>query len=59
MSSGEAVKYLAMAYEEFGHKAVAAALRRHGPNAEKFRVEIRAIELAIQATRAQSSASST
>jgi len=47
----EAVEYLAQAYEEFGYKAVAMALRTHGPNADKFKVEVRAIELAIEHTR--------
>ena len=46
-----AVEYLAQAYEEFGYKAVAMALRTHGPNADKFKVEVRAIQLAIEDTR--------
>jgi len=49
--SSEAVEYLAQAYEASGHKAVAMALRTHGPNADKFKDEVRAIELAIEGTR--------
>lgn len=49
----EALAFLASAYEEMGYKAVAMALRKHGPNADKFKTELRAVELAILHTRAQ------
>jgi alpha-beta hydrolase superfamily lysophospholipase len=49
----KALEFLAAAYEEAGYKAVAMALRKHGPNAAKFKTELRAIELAILTTRAE------
>jgi hypothetical protein len=48
-----ALTFLAAAYEEMGYKAVAMALRKHGPNADKFKTELRAVELAILHTRAE------
>lgn len=51
MTSKPAVEYLASAYEDMGYKVVALALRAHGPNAAKFKVEISAIESAIRGTR--------
>ena len=51
MASSIAVEYLASAYEDMGYKAVAMALRKHGPNAEKFKVEVSAIEAAIRGTQ--------
>jgi hypothetical protein len=48
-----AIDYLATAYAEHGYKAVAQALRTCGPNAEKFKIEIRAIELAMAEIRKQ------
>jgi len=48
-----ALEFLAAAYEEMGHKVVALALRKHGPNAAKFKIELRAVELAILHTRAE------
>lgn len=56
MTSNPAVEYLASAYEEMGYKVVAMALRKHGPNAAKFKVEIKAIETAICSTREQDAA---
>lgn len=53
MADSEAIEYLACAYEERGYKVVAMALRTHGPNAEKFKIEVAAIEAAISATREQ------
>jgi hypothetical protein len=50
MASSVAVEYLASAYERMGYKAVAMALRKHGPNADKFKVEVAAIEAAICGT---------
>lgn len=50
MASDIAVEYLASAYESMGYKAVAMALRKHGPNADKFKVEVSAIEAAIRGT---------
>lgn len=49
----KALEFLATAYEEAGYKAVAMALRKHGPNAAKFKTELRAVELAILSTRAE------
>lgn len=51
-----AIEYLAAAYEDMDHKVVAMALRKHGANAEKFRIELLAIENAIRATREQDAA---
>ena len=53
-----AIDYLATAYAEHGYKAVAQALRACGPNAEKFKIEVRAIELAIAEVRKQAASSS-
>jgi alpha-beta hydrolase superfamily lysophospholipase len=51
-----ALEYLASAYEEMGYKVVALALRKHGANAAKFKVELRAIEAAIRGTREEDAA---
>jgi 5-formaminoimidazole-4-carboxamide-1-beta-D-ribofuranosyl 5'-monophosphate synthetase len=48
-----ALAILAAAYEEMGYKAVAMALRKYGANAEKFKTELRAVELAILHTRSE------
>jgi hypothetical protein len=39
-----------------GYKVVALALRKHGANAAKFKVELRAIEAAIRGTREEDAA---
>lgn len=46
-----AIEYLAAAYEDMGYKVVAMALRKHGANAAKFKIELQAIEAAIRSTR--------
>jgi len=46
-----ATEYLAASYEAFGYKAVAAALRTCGANAEKFKVELNAVEMALRDIR--------
>lgn len=51
MAGSVAIEYLARAYEENGYKVVAMALRTHGANAEKFKIEVAAIEAAIAGTR--------
>ena len=51
MSRGSALEYLIQAYEEFGVKAVAMAFHEHGPNADKFKVELRAIGQVIECTK--------
>lgn len=53
MAETSALEYLASAYEEMGYKVVAQALRAHGANAEKFKIEVRAIESAMSGTREQ------
>jgi len=50
-TSPPAIEYLASAYEDMGYKAVAMALRTHGANAAKFKVELLAVENAIRGTR--------
>jgi hypothetical protein len=56
MASKVAIEILARAYEEMGYKVVAMALRQHGPNAAKFKIEIKAIEAAIHGTREEDAA---
>lgn len=51
-----AIEYLASAYEDMGYKVVAMALRKHGANATKFKVELLAIESAILGTREEDAA---
>jgi hypothetical protein len=51
-----AIQYLATAYEEMGHKVVAMALRQHGANAAKFKIELSAVEAAIRGTREEDAA---
>lgn len=51
-----AIEYLASAYEEMGYKVVAMALRQHGANAVKFKIETLAIETAIRSTRQEDAA---
>lgn len=55
-NTSSAIEYLASAYEEMGYKVVALALRQHGANAAKFKVELRAIENAISGTRLEDAA---
>lgn len=55
-NSSSAIHYLASAYEDMGYKVVAMALRKHGANAAKFKVELLAIENAIRGTREEDAA---
>jgi hypothetical protein len=55
-STSSPIEYLASAYEEMGYKVVAMALRKHGANAAKFKVELLAIETAIRGTRQEDAA---
>lgn len=55
-NSPHAIEYLASAYEDMGYKVVAMALRKHGANAAKFKVELLAVEAAIRGTREEDAA---
>jgi hypothetical protein len=55
-NTAPAIEYLASAYEEMGYKVVAMALRKHGANAAKFKVEMLAVETAIRNTRQEDAA---